>query len=88
MKNAEATDMKFSRFITLQKGLKILKDFKPSYVDIEPIPSSFPNGAPNHAKGAYLAVCIENWPMPEQTEELMKEMGWKMEQEGYWWVFE
>lgn len=80
--------LKISRFYKLYKGLELLNDYKPFETSIEPIPSSFPNGAPDFSRSAYICIGIENWPVSEPDSERLKELGWKEESgEGDYWTF-
>jgi len=76
------------RFDRLLWGLQLLNDYRPVTVDLSPIPASFPNGAPNHSYSAYLSVELENWPVNEPDGKRLKELGWKEEQEGLYWIFQ
>lgn len=80
--------MKIDKFTRLLEGLKILYDYKPFETLFNPVPSSFPNGAPNHSYSAYLCVGIENWPANEPDSKRLIELGWKEESgAGDYWTF-
>ena len=79
---------KISRFDRLLKGLEILNDYKPFQTSIEPVPSSFPNGAPNHSSQAYISIGIENWPVNDVDGARLEDLGWKEESgAGDFWIF-
>lgn len=55
-------------------GLKILQKHAARF-NVEPIPQSFPNGAPAFSYSAYIAVEIDG-DLAEDELAILKELGW------------
>jgi len=79
----------YPRFDRFLRGLQILNDYKPDVINFEPIPSSFPNGAPNHSFSAYCSLHIINWPVNDPDSKQLKELGFKEDDgAGDYWTFQ
>lgn len=79
--------VKTNSFANVFQGLDILIIYNPFGLTINPIPASFPNGAPNHSSSAYISVEIKDWPVSKRDEKFLKDLGWKEEQEGLYWIY-
>lgn len=75
-----------TQFSNLMSGLGILSAFMPESAEIEPVPNSFPGGAPNFSTRAYLAVLVPGGITPAAKARML-ELGWHPEQEGEYWVY-
>lgn len=82
-----------NRFDKFFEGLNLLRPFA-NTVQIEPIPNSFPNGAPAHSSRAYVGIeCNPNkiWLYIEQNPNFVNEManlGWVSEEKDTIWIFQ
>jgi hypothetical protein len=79
--------MKIKSFDAVLAGLDVLKIYEPVELTINPIPASFPNGAPNHSSSAYISVEIKEWPVGDIVKKGLEKIGWKEEQEGLYWIY-
>lgn len=70
----------------MSHGLAILSKYA-NDVSMDPIPESFPNGAPDYSRRCYLSVEVGLDGVNEKDEALLRSLGWHDEQEGIYWVY-
>jgi len=75
-------------FEKIFRGLEILKLYTPNCLTVEPVANSFPNGAPDHSRSAYISVDvgIDGWNISEDDKEKLIKWGWISEQEDQYWI--
>ena len=80
---------KFEKFHTGMNHLIAAYGFEKLSIESIPIPSSFPNGSPDHSSNAYILVNVHSKEpyLLENLEKEMNELGWYKEQEGQYWVY-
>lgn len=75
-------------FQKLKRAIEIFSKYEGITVyDLEPIPESFPNGAPKHSNSAYISVYTGNVQISEMDEAELKGLRWKVECEGDYFAF-
>lgn len=68
----------------LHAGLDILQNYANS-VELDVVPNSFPNGAPDHSHHAFIAVSILDDDVSDEDAEQLRKLGWVPECNGDYW---
>lgn len=69
-------------------GLIILKRLNPRVLTVNPVANSFPNGAPDNSRQAYICVEVgeKGWDILSWEMEKLIGMGWIPEDNDQYWI--
>jgi hypothetical protein len=75
-------------FQKIKRGLEILAPYKPECLTCNPVNLSFPNGAPDHARSAYLNIEVSMgiWDMKKTERDELISLGFRPEQQDQYWI--